>query len=150
MKLEEVEKKLCTIRKEEEVTYKMLREKGLSREAVHNIHEGREYNVSSLFKYLDCLMYVIEINGVLVGNIVSLGQVLQCTRRAFGYSLVRVQNELAWEAKQVLAIEKGRGYTRSSLLKYTSLIGADYELISVFELSPEIRNILFDNINTDK
>lgn len=143
MKLEELEKKLMTLRKEEEVTYKMLRDRGLSRETVQNIHNGKDYNVSSLFKYLDSLMYVIEINGVIVGDIVSFGAVLQNCRKAFGYSLIKVQSELVWTARQVLAIEKGRGYTRKSLLKYTSVISADYNLMSVFDLDPDIRENLF-------
>lgn len=147
MEFTELEKKLESLRVEEEVTYNMLRERGLFIETVQNIYNGREYKISSLFKYLDCLMYVIEINGTIVGNMVSFGEVLRNHRKALGYSLIKIQSELNWTARQVLAIEKGRGYTRSSLLKYTSIVSADYKLISVFDLDSETRENLFKSPN---
>lgn len=145
MTLEELERKLVTIRQDEEVTFKMLKERGLSRETIMHIHEGKDYNMSSLFKYLDALMYVIEVNGVIVSDLQGFSQILRGTRLAFNQTLQDIQRELAWNPKQVLSIEKGRGYTRSSLLKYTSIVKADYELISVFDLSSEIREALFKN-----
>lgn len=145
MTLEELEKRLVTIRKEEAVTFKMLRERGLSRETIMHIHEGKDYNITSLFKYLDALMYVIEVNGVIVANIKSFGQILRVIRLATNKTILQIQSELVWSAKQVLAIEKGRGYTRNSLLKYSSIINVNYELISVFDLSRELREALFEN-----
>lgn len=145
MTLEELEKRLVTIRKEEAVTFKMLRERGLSRETIMHIHEGKDYNITSLFKYLDALMYVIEVNGVIVANIKGFGQILRVIRLATNKTILQIQSELVWSAKQVLAIEKGRGYTRNSLLKYSSIININYELISVFDLSRELREALFEN-----
>ena len=145
MTLEELEKRLVTIRKEEAVTFKMLRERGLSRETIMHIHEGKDYNITSLFKYLDALMYVIEVNGVIVANIKGFGQILRVIRLATNKTILHIQSELVWSAKQVLAIEKGRGYTRNSLLKYSSIINVNYELISVFDLSRELREALFEN-----
>lgn len=145
MTLEELEKRLVTIRKEEAVTFKMLRERGLSRETIMHIHEGKDYNITSLFKYLDALMYVIEVNGVIVANIKGFGQILRVIRLATNKTILQIQSELVWSAKQVLAIEKGRGYTRNSLLKYSSIINVNYELISVFDLSRELREALFEN-----
>ena len=143
MTLEELEKRLVTIRKEEAVTFKMLRERGLSRETIMHIHEGKDYNITSLFKYLDALMYVIEVNGVIVANIKGFGQIVFYL--VVLNEVLQIQSELVWSAKQVLAIEKGRGYTRNSLLKYSSIINVNYELISVFDLSRELREALFEN-----
>ena len=99
MTLEELEKRLVTIRKEEAVTFKMLRERGLSRETIMHIHEGKDYNITSLFKYLDALMYVIEVNGVIVANIKGFGQILRVIRLATNKTILQIQSELVWSAK---------------------------------------------------
>ena len=57
MEFTELEKKLESLRVEEEVTYNMLRERGLFIETVQNIYNGREYKISSLFKYLDSYLF---------------------------------------------------------------------------------------------
>lgn len=147
MTLEELEKKLAVIRKEEQVTFKELKKHGVTRDTVLRIHNGQDYQISSLFKYLDALMYVVRINRVYVTNMVRFGRVLKLTRSVtFGYTLIDMQNKLICPAKKILAIEMGKGYTRSSLLQYTSFVNADYELMSVFDLPDEERLILFDRI----
>jgi len=147
MTLEELEKRLINIRKEEEVTFKMLKDRGLSSDTISNIHEGKEYKLSSLFKYLDALMYVIEVNGVTVSDIKGFGNLLRIMRQNKNLSLAQVQAQLGWTPRQVIAIEKGRGYTRNSLLKYTSLIEVNYELESVFDLPSDIRENLYKDID---
>lgn len=146
MTLDQVEKRLAILRKEEGVTFKELGKHGLKRETVIRIHEGKDYNISSLFRYLDALMYVIEINGILCADIETFGNILHMGRQSSGLSLVQIQSKLVWTARQVYAIEKGRGYSRSSLVKYTDVIKANYDLVSVFDLSSEIREALFKNI----
>ena len=145
MTIRDVEIKLQELRKELGVTYTWLEDRGLSQNSVIKILHGDNYRISTLFKYIENLYCVLVVDGVLVGNPEALGAVLRSKRISMGYNSIQIQSKLTWPMRQVLAIEKGRGYYKNSLLTYLEVVPADFDLKSLADLTDEERINLLGN-----
>ena len=133
MTIRDVENRLQELRKELGVTYNWLAERGLSQNSVIKVLHGDNYRIATLFKYIENLYCV------LVGNMESLGTILRSKRISLGYNSIQIQSKLTWPMRQVLAIEKGRGYYKSSLLAYLEVVPVDFDIKSLADLTDEER-----------
>lgn len=139
MNIQELEQQLQKLRSDLGVTYKWLNEHGLSMSAITKINHHENYRMSTLFKYAESLFYVIMADGEVVPDLEVLGEVLRKKRKELGYNTVQIQSKLVWTMRQVLQIEKGRGYYKSSLLSYLEHVPVEFELKNLMEISEEDR-----------
>ncbi len=139
MTIREIEIKLQELRKELGVTYAWLQDRGFSQNSVIKIIHGDNYRISTLFKYIDNLYCVLTVDGVIAGNPETLGEILRSKRISLGYNSIQIQSKLTWPMRQVLAIEKGRGYYKQSLLAYLEVVPADFDLKSLADLTDDER-----------
>jgi len=139
MTIREIEIKIQELRKELGVTYTWLEERGLSQNSVMKVLHGDNYRISTLFKYIENLYCVLVADGVLVGNPEALGNILRSKRISLGYNSIQIQSKLTWTMRQVLAIEKGRGYNKNSLLSYLEVVPVDFDLKSLADITDEER-----------
>ena len=139
MTIRDVENRLQELRKELGVTYNWLAERGLSQNSVIKVLHGDNYRIATLFKYIENLYCVLVADGTIVGNMESLGAILRSKRISLGYNSIQIQSKLTWTMRQVLAIEKGRGYYKSSLLAYLEVVPVDFDIKSLADLTDEER-----------
>lgn len=144
MSIQELEKQIQALRSELGVTYKWLNTHGLSMSSIMAIHHDGNYRMSTLFKYVENLFYVIEADGIVVTDLASLGNVLREKRKKLGYNTIQIQSKLVWPMRQVLQVEKGRGYYKSSLLAYLEVVPVEFNLKNLMDISEEDRQKLFN------
>lgn len=139
MTIREIEIRLQELRKELGVTYTWLEDRGLSQNSVIKVLHGDNYRIATLFKYIENLYCVLVADGVFAATPESLGEILRSKRISLGYNSIQIQSKLTWPMRQVLAIEKGRGYYKSSLLSYLEVVPVDFDLKSLADLTDEER-----------
>lgn len=144
MTIQELEQQVQVLRSDLGVTYKWMNEHGLAMSSLMKIHHGENYRMSTLFKYVENLFYVIEADGIVVPDLLALGNVLREKRKKLGYNTIQIQSKLVWPMRQVLQIEKGRGYYKSSLLSYLEYVPVDFQLKNLMDISEEDRERMFD------
>lgn len=139
MTIREIEIRLQELRKELGVTYTWLEDRGLSQNSVIKVLHGDNYRIATLFKYIENLYCVLVADGAFAVTPESLGEILRSKRISLGYNSIQIQSKLTWPMRQVLAIEKGRGYYKSSLLSYLEVVPVDFDLKSLADLTDEER-----------
>ena len=125
MTLKELETRLEAIQESQMVTYSSLEKAGIGYMTAKRIQNGDNYQVKMLFKYVDLLCQYIIVNGQ---DVEKLGEYLFSLRQAAGLTTIQIASKMVVAVNTVLAIEKGTGYKRESLLKYIEAIGGvDFE-----------------------
>jgi len=143
MTLEELEKQLPEIRESQGASLSWLASRGIAGPTVYKIHRGENYAIGSLFKYIESLHYVVKVDGVLVTDTVKLSGLLKAKRIALGLSLLDLEKELGWSPNQVISVEKGSNYYRSTLLKYIQVVNIDIKIVGIDTLTPEEQDEFF-------
>ena len=143
MTLVELEKQLPDIREAQGASLTWLASRGLASPIVYRIHRGENYAIGSLLKYIESLHYVLKADGKIITGLPKFANVLRSKRTSLGMSLTTVQKETGWNANQVLAVERGSNFKRSTLLKYIELVKIDLEIVSIESLTPEEQEEFF-------
>ncbi len=130
MSIEELEKKIPELRKETGQTYNKL---GISYKVAKRIHRGENYRFDAIFLYLDSLGYFLVLNGEVMQNIEQLGNALSVLRENQKVSWLKIQEETGISSQQIGAIEHGKNYYRSSLVKYLKYITVSFDVKSMLE-----------------
>lgn len=130
MSIEELEKRLPGLRKEAGQTYKKL---GINYKVAIRIQRGENYRFDSMFLYLDGLGYLLVMNNEVIQNIEQLGAALALLRENQKVSWSKIQEETGMSSQQIGAIEHGKNYYRSSLLKYLRFVNASFDVKSMLE-----------------
>ena len=125
MTLKELETRLEAIQESQMVTYSSLEKAGIGYMTAKRIQNGDNYQVKMLFKYVDLLCQYIIVNGQVMEDVEKLGEYLFSLRQAAGLTTIQIASKMVVAVNTVLAIEKGTGYKRESLLKYIEAIGGD-------------------------
>ena len=129
MTLKELETRLEAIQKSQMVTYSSLEKAGIGYMTAKRIQNGDNYQVKMLFKYVDLLCQYVIVNGQVMEHVEKLGEYLFSLRQAAGLTTIQIASKMVVAVNTVLAIEKGTGYKRESLLKYIEAIGGvDFEI----------------------
>ena len=129
MTLKELETRLEAIQESQMVTYSSLEKAGIGYMTAKRIQNGDNYQVKMLFKYVDLLCQYIIVNGQVMEDVEKLGEYLFSLRQAAGLTTIQIASKMVVAFNTVLAIEKGTGYKRESLLKYIEAIGGvDFEI----------------------
>ena len=129
MTLKELETRLEAIQESQMVTYSSLEKAGIGYMTAKRIQNGDNYQVKMLFKYVDLLCQYIIVNGQVMADVEKLGEYLFSLRQAAGLTTIQIASKMVVAVNTVLAIEKGTGYKRESLLKYIEAIGGvDFEI----------------------
>ena len=132
MTLKELETRLEAIQESQMVTYSSLEKAGIGYMTAKRIQNGDNYQVKMLFKYVDLLCQYIIVNGQVMEDVEKLGEYLFSLRQAAGLTTIQIASKMVVAVNTVLAIEKGTGYKRESLLKYIEAIGGvDFEIDDV-------------------
>ena len=132
MTLKELETRLEAIQESQMVTYSSLEKAGIGYMTAKRIQNGDNYQVKMLFKYVDLLCQYIIVNGQVMEDVEKLGEYLFSLRQAAGLTTIQIASKMVVAVNTVLAIEKGTGYKRESLLKYIEAIGGvDFEIDSI-------------------
>lgn len=134
MNFTELEKKLPELRQTFELKFKYFSSRGLSRNAVLCIEQGENYKIDSFFKYLEILNYCLVVNGTPVLDKEAFGSVLTELRQQQGLSQMDISSGKEIWPYQVVAIEKGRSYKKSSLLHYLKALNTDFEVKSLIDV----------------
>lgn len=130
MSIEELEKCLPELRKKEGQKYSNL---SVTFGVAKRIHEGKNYRFESMFLYLDSLGYMLELNGEVVENMEALGNTLTIIRENKRITWENIYKEAGLPRQQASAIEHGKGYYRSSLIKYLKVVDASFGIKSMIE-----------------
>lgn len=144
MTIQELEQRVQELRSELGVTYRWLQDHGLAINSIMKIHHGENYRMATLFKYVENLFYVIEVDGVVVPDLPAFGVVLREKRKELGYNTIQMQSKLVWTMHQLLQVEKGRGYNKSSLLAYLEIVPVDFQIKNLMDISEEDRKKMFN------
>lgn len=129
MTLKELETRLEAIQESQMVTYSSLEKAGIGYMTAKRIQNGDNYQVKMLFKYVDLLCQYVIVNGQVMEDVEKLGEYLFSLRQAAGLTTIQIASKMVVAVNTVLAIEKGTGYKRESLLKYIEAIGGvDFEI----------------------
>lgn len=129
MTLEDLEHRLEAIQESQMVTYSSLEKAGIGYMTAKRIQNGDNYQVKMLFKYVDLLCQYVIVNGQVMEDVEKLGEYLFSLRQAAGLTTIQIASKMVVAVNTVLAIEKGTGYKRESLLKYIEAIGGvDFEI----------------------
>ena len=129
MTLKELETRLEAIQESQMVTYSSLEKAGIGYMTAKRIQNGDNYQVKMLFKYVDLLCQYVIVNGQVMEDVEKLGEYLFSLRQAAGLTTSQIASKMVVAVNTVLAIEKGTGYKRESLLKYIEAIGGvDFEI----------------------
>lgn len=129
MTLKELETRLEAIQESQMVTYSSLEKAGIGYMTAKRIQNGDNYQVKMLFKYVDLLCQYIIVNGQVMEDVEKLGEYLFSLRQAAGLTTIQIASKMVVAVNTVLAIEKGTGYKRESLLKYIEAIGGvDFDI----------------------
>ena len=129
MTLKELETRLEAIQESQMVTYSSLDKAGIGYMTAKRIQNGDNYQVKMLFKYVDLLCQYVIVNGQVMEDVEKLGEYLFSLRQAAGLTTIQIASKMVVAVNTVLAIEKGTGYKRESLLKYIEAIGGvDFEI----------------------
>ena len=132
MTLKELETRLEAIQESQMVTYSSLEKAGIGYMTAKRIQNGDNYQVKMLFKYVDLLCQYVIVNGQVMEDVEKLGEYLFSLRQAAGLTTIQIASKMVVAVNTVLAIEKGTGYKRESLLKYIEAIGGvDFEIDSI-------------------
>ena len=123
MTLKELETRLEAIQESQMVTYSSLEKAGIGYMTAKRIQNGDNYQVKMLFKYVDLLCQYVIVNGQVMEDVEKLGEYLFSLRQAAGLTTIQIASKMVVAVNTVLAIEKGTGYKRESLLKYIEAIG---------------------------
>lgn len=143
MTIEELEKQLPEIRESQGASLPWLASRGIAAPTVYKIHRGGNYAIGSLFKYIESIHYVLKVDGNLITDVAKLSHFLKSKRIEMGLSLSALEKELGWSANQVLSVEKGLNYHRTTLLKYIQIVKIDIELVGIDTLSLEEQEEFF-------
>ena len=92
------------------------------------MERSENYSFSTLFKYVYYLNARIQADGQEVSSIEELGTLLHAKRVAAGHSLHSMAEATKLSERQVINIEKGRGYTKTNLEKYLSEITVTFNI----------------------
>ncbi len=130
MSIEELEKRLPGLRKEAGQTYKKL---GINYKVARRIQQGENYRFDAMFLYLDGLGYLLVMNNEVIQNIEQLGAALALLRENQKVPWSKIQEETGMSSQQIGAIEHGKNYYRSSLLKYLRFVNASFDVKSMME-----------------
>ena len=129
MTLKELDTRLEAIHESQMVTYSSLEKAGIGYMTAKRIQNGDNYQVKMLFKYVDLLCQYVIVNGQVMEDVEKLGEYLFSLRQAAGLTTIQIASKMVVAVITVLAIEKGTGYKRESLLKYIEAIGGvDFEI----------------------
>ena len=134
MKYEELEKTLLALQESEGVKFKDLQRGGVGFRAVKRIHSGKNYRVLALFKYLESIAYVLEVNGEIIETIWHFGIFLSTLRQNQGLTLDDLHKKTGLSPQQLIAIEHGKNYTKTTLLKYIELFNLDFNVKYVLDV----------------
>lgn len=113
-----IENTVKDIREKGGISTLSLERRGLAHSIVYNIESHGNYAMRNLFKYLDLMGYNVKTNGQITADIVELGSVLKGFRENAKYTLRLMEQKTGLYNTQIIDIEKGRGYTKNTLLKY--------------------------------
>ena len=127
MSIEELEKSLLLLQKEEGQTYSKM---AVTFRVAKRIQEGKNYRFDALFLYLG---YMLEMNGKVMEDISALGNALTVLRENKKISWMKIYKESGLSPQQVYAIEHGKNYFKSSLLKYLKFVDASFGVKSMIE-----------------
>ena len=127
MTLQQLEKTLKEIRISTGKSYSELSTIGLQYQTIAKIEKGENYTLSSLYRYINGLEVSLIISTLLSPNIVAFGSILQKHRKE-KFSLAEISLKTGLNATRILAIEKGRGCERKSLLKYLEIVPLDFNI----------------------
>lgn len=130
MSLEELEKSLSGLRKEVGQTYNKM---GINYKVAKRIQNGENYRFDAMFLYLDSLGYFLVLNGEIMQNKEALGNALALLRENQKVSWSKIQEDTGLSSQQIGAIEHGKNYYRSSLLKYLKFINASFDVKNMLE-----------------
>lgn len=95
----------------------------LSRKTIVSIEEGEAYSFTSLWKYLYSLNVELIIDDYqhTATSMLELGDLMRKKRESEGLSMMDIFLINKLRNRRIIDIEKGRGYTRSTFLRYISV-----------------------------
>ena len=134
MRYEELEKILPALQDSEGVKFKDLAKAGIGFQVVKHIHNGENYRVLALFKYLECIAYLLVVNGEIIEDIILFGILLSTVRENKGLTINDIYEKTGLSPQQIVAIEKGRNYYRSTLIKYIDALDLDFNVKSMLDV----------------
>lgn len=130
--LTDIEIKLRSIRNSYELSRFWFNRFGLNHDVVKSIEEYGNYNIKNLFTFLDNLGYTLFVNDVQIDNIEDFGKYLRSLRKNKKLTIKQLSNILNCSTQQIVSVELGRGYYKSTLLKYLSVFKVDFTVNQVF------------------
>lgn len=96
---------------------------GITRPTICRIEEGGSYSFTSFWKYLGLLNVeiILDDDDQAAASIGEFGQRLEEKRKQGGLTMLDVSVRTHMQNPRIIDIEKGRGYTKQSFLKYMSM-----------------------------
>lgn len=134
MKYEELEKILPALQESEGVKFKDLTRAGIGFQVVKRIHNGDNYKELALFRYLESIAYLLVVNGEVVEDIILFGILLSTIRQNKELTVNDVHEKTGLSPQQIIAIEHGRNYYRSTLVKYIEVLDLDFNVKSMLDV----------------
>lgn len=113
-----IEDAVKNVREAGQISTLSIERKGLAHSIVYNIENHGNYAVRNLFKYMDLIGLRLSVNDVAINNMEELGAFLRDKREKEKLTLRLMEGKTSLYNTQIIDIEKGRGYTKNTLLKY--------------------------------
>lgn len=129
MNLEELGSFIRAERKDQQISFSDLRQKGVSYNTVKRIEAGENYVVSALFAYLEQLSFFLMVDGQIVEDIVAFGEYLRNKRIEANIPLC----DISLYTQQVVAIEKGRHYYKDTLETYLKKVPVSFDVVFMMD-----------------
>ena len=124
MTIKQIGEEIRQIRQRQEVSFQFLADRGLFCNSVYRVERGENCAMATLFKYAYYLNARLTLDGEDMPTPEQLAQTLHQLRTARGLSLHAMAEETSLSERQVISIEKARGYKSLSLERYINRLGA--------------------------
>lgn len=105
-----------------------LKGDGLHIVVMYRIEKHKNYHITSLLKYAKILNRKIFADNILIDNVETLGELLKSKRLEAGLSLFKASSMSGIIPKSIIKIERGREYTKSTLVKYISFFPINFTI----------------------
>lgn len=105
-----------------------LKGDGLHIVVMYRIEKHKNYHITSLLKYAKILNRKIFADNILIDSVETLGELLKSKRLEAGLSLFKASSMSGIIPKSIIKIERGREYTKSTLVKYISIFPINFTI----------------------
>lgn len=134
MYLSDIEDKIKYLRTvERRLLTRHINEQQINFSTVISFEKGKNYQLSTLFMILNIFSIELYAEDQAITDLIELGKVLEAKRKDIGLSLIKVSEKSGLLQKNIISVEKGRGFTKKTLLKYLEAVPIKLEIKDTYE-----------------